>query len=90
MSKVSQHPISYVFIVFTDENGSEFIRRYVAPHDGARQAADEAMRAMFGVDREHLLPTYRVREIQVFTNVEPRRLEYERVTRPDFILRERP
>lgn len=88
MSKPSSHPIAYVFILWTDEAGQEFTQRYTAPHDGARQAADEGVRAVFGVSREYLKPGCNVRQVLVFENVEPRTFQFQRVTRPDFELRE--
>ncbi len=88
MSKMSDYPVAYVYVTYTTDIGAEEIRRYVVAHDGALQAGDEAIRALFGVGRERLPSTWRIRSIDVFENVHPRTFQYEAVTRPDFKLRE--
>lgn len=89
MSKPAAYPVAFVFVCVTDENGVEYIMRYVAAHDGYG-AADEAIRAFWGYDRERLPTTHRIREILVFENVEPRRFQYEAVVRRDFEIKEFP
>ena len=90
MSRPTTQAVCHVFIMCTDDNGSEYIRRYTAAHDGVRQSADEAIRSFWGYDRERLPPAHRIREILVFENVEPRRLQFEKIVRSDFHLREWP
>lgn len=90
MSKPVSYPIAYVYVHWTDESGVEYVTPYVSPHDGARQAADEAIRSIWGIDRERMPPTHRIRRVDVFENVQPRTFQIEKIVRPDFVLRERP
>lgn len=70
----SDYPIAHVYVTHTDREGRQYITKYTAPHDGALQAANEAVRAM-GLDP---LPSgTRIREIEVFTNENPRRFHHE-------------
>lgn len=83
----SDYPVAYVYIHYTtvSDGGSEHIARYIAPHDGAQQASEEAVRAM-GFDP--LPQGIRIREIEVFVGGTPRRFFHEPVVRRTFGLKE--
>lgn len=85
--KPATHPVSYVYVHFTlaSDGGHDHVIRYVVPHDGAQQASEEAIRAI-GFDP--LPQGTRIREIEVFAGVEPRRFFHEPVVRRTFTLRE--
>jgi hypothetical protein len=92
MADATTYPVAYVFVCFSDQQGAESTIRYVVPHDGARQASEEAINAIFRHDDipGSLPPGYRIREVLVFENVEPRRFFHEKIIRPGFVLRETP
>jgi hypothetical protein len=81
----SDYPVAYVYVHWTSADGQGYVNSYVASHDGAKQAAEEAIRAM-SFDP---LPTgIHVREIEVFTGGTPRRFFHEPVVRRTFGLKE--
>lgn len=85
--KPAEYPISYVYVHWTDQQGLGYVTRYVATHDGAQQASEEAIRAL-GFDP--MPQGKRVREIEVFAGVQPRRFFHEPVVRRTFSLKEAP
>lgn len=86
--KLADFPIAYVYVHFTrtDDDGHEHVTRYVCAHDGALQAAEEAIRYTLG---DPLPLGVRVREVEVFAGVQPRSFQYEPEVRRTFSLRER-
>jgi hypothetical protein len=85
--KPASYPVSYVYVHYTtiEDGGQAHIVRFVTAHDGAAQACEEAIRA---VGFDPLPQGIRVREIEVFAGVEPRRFFHEPVVRRTFQLKE--